>query len=567
MLNHSISFVLSSSVIGAAATIALVQPAALALTASEIDRIAEAVTVRIDTPGSSGSGVIIQREGNIYTVLTARHVIDSIRGNEEAYVIPASDERQSYRINNSSIQALPNNVDLAIFQFQSSATYQTATLGNSDAMNRGSDSYVSGYPLLSDALNQPLRQFTAGKITANASQPLDSGYGIVYSNNTLPGMSGGPVFNSQGEVIGIHGRADTDQTQSTSNPGVVVKTGFNLAIPINTFRRWNGQTLAVSLQSEARLPETLIETTESRADSLLIRAKQQFYLSRFEAAISLYDQALAIDPNNSNAYAERGEAYLGIVTDSGQQYNNDNQRALSDFNRAIEINPNNALAYARRGYLNILEDKEAEGLRDLEQALLLEPGNAEIYMTFGDSYNYLGRYEQAIENYSKAIEVEPTIATTYTSRGSAYHGLGEYHLSITDYDRAIKLDPTSLTAYYNRGNAYNWLGESHYALADFNQAIRLNPNFALAYNGRGVSYGQLGQYRRAISDFSQAIQLDPNYPNSYANRGTSYLSLADCRSALQDFDRALAIDPNYKTARDNRNRVARILNTRQCRSR
>ena len=63
---------LSASLLGAAATIALVQPAALALTPSQIDQIAEAITVCIDTPGSSGSGVIIQREGNTYTVLTAR---------------------------------------------------------------------------------------------------------------------------------------------------------------------------------------------------------------------------------------------------------------------------------------------------------------------------------------------------------------------------------------------------------------------------------------------------------------------------------------------------------------
>ena len=93
-MNYSLS--LSASILGTISSIALVQPAALALTASQIDQIAEAITV-LDTPGSSGSGVIIQREGNIYTVLTTRHVIESIRGNEEAYVIPASDERQRDR--------------------------------------------------------------------------------------------------------------------------------------------------------------------------------------------------------------------------------------------------------------------------------------------------------------------------------------------------------------------------------------------------------------------------------------------------------------------------------------
>jgi tetratricopeptide (TPR) repeat protein/V8-like Glu-specific endopeptidase len=560
-MNYSLS--LSASILGTISSIALVQPAVLALTASEIDQIAEAVTVRIDTPGSSGSGVIIQRAGNTYTVLTAQHVIASIVGNEEAYVIPASDERQSYRVINSSIRALPNNVDLAIVQFQSSATYQTATLGNSDAMNRGSDSYVSGYPLLSDALNQPLRQFTEGKITANASQPLDSGYGIVYSNNTLPGMSGGPVFNSNGEVIGIHGRADIDQTKSTSNPGVVVKTGFNLAIPINTFRRWNGQTLAVAVQSEATLPETRIETTESRADSLLIRAKQQYYLGQFEAAIALYDQALVVDPNNSNTYVERGETYLGFITDSGQQYNNDNQRALADFNRAIEIDPNNTLAYAARGSVYILEEREVEGLRDYEQALLLEPNNAELYVRYGDAYRNLGKYRKSIENYNQAIKIAPNLDIAYGGRGFSHALLGEHHQAIADFDRAIQLNPNHATTYSNRGSVYSDLGEYRRAISDYNQAIQLNPNFGFAYNGRGVIYTFLEEYSRAIADFDRAIQINPNHVNAYLSRGVAYFnSNRDCRSALRDIESALAIQPNLKPARDLQNTLRR-----ECRSR
>ena len=337
-MNYSLN--LSASILGTISSIALVQPAALALTASQIDQIAEAVTVRIDTPGSSGSGVIIQREGNIYTVLTARHVIDSIRGNEEAYVIPASDERQSYRINNRSIQALPNNVDLAIFQFQSSATYQTATLGNSDAMNRGENSYVSGYPLLTAALNQPLRQFTQGNITANATQPLDDGYGIVYSNDTLPGMSGGPVFNSQGEVVGIHGRGDIDQTQATGNSGVVVKTGFNLAVPINTFRRWNEQNRFLAVNTSEAVPAQRVETNETQASNFFLQGGEQLEAGNYRQAIALYDQAIRINPDEADAYNDRGvaKAILGNY-----------QEAIADYNQAIRINPNLALPYYNRG--------------------------------------------------------------------------------------------------------------------------------------------------------------------------------------------------------------------------
>ena len=213
---------LGTVAIAAVASIAIVQPAAMALERQQIGQIAQDVTVRIETPGDDGSGVIIKKDGNTYTVLTARHVIVNIKGNEEAYVIPEASAPQSYRIDNSSIRSLPNGVDLAIFQFQSDRAYKTARLGDSNTINTGDESYVSGYPVLVIAGDQPLYQFLPGSITSILPQPLSGGYKIFYTNNTERGMSGGPVFNIEGEVIGIHGKGDrNDQGE---------KTDFNAAV-------------------------------------------------------------------------------------------------------------------------------------------------------------------------------------------------------------------------------------------------------------------------------------------------------------------------------------------------
>ncbi len=63
--------------IGAAATITFVEPpVAMALEAPEVSKIAKQFIVRIHG-AETGSGVIIKREGNVYTVLTNKHVMDS----------------------------------------------------------------------------------------------------------------------------------------------------------------------------------------------------------------------------------------------------------------------------------------------------------------------------------------------------------------------------------------------------------------------------------------------------------------------------------------------------------
>ena len=69
--------------------------------------------------------------------------------------------------------------------------------------------FVAGSPGKTAAINEVICNFTAGQITANAECPLQDGYGLVYSNATLPGMSGGAVLDDQEQLIGIHGRSDT----------------------------------------------------------------------------------------------------------------------------------------------------------------------------------------------------------------------------------------------------------------------------------------------------------------------------------------------------------------------
>ena len=45
-------------------------------------------------------------------------------------------------------------------------------------------------------------------------------------------MSGAPVLDSRGVIIGVHGRGEKEATM-TKQTGIIVKTGHNQGIPIN----------------------------------------------------------------------------------------------------------------------------------------------------------------------------------------------------------------------------------------------------------------------------------------------------------------------------------------------
>ena len=59
---------------------------AMSLSHTEVAAIAKEITVLIESPAPSGSGVIIGRRGDTYLVLTAAHVVNSTHPGKEADV-------------------------------------------------------------------------------------------------------------------------------------------------------------------------------------------------------------------------------------------------------------------------------------------------------------------------------------------------------------------------------------------------------------------------------------------------------------------------------------------------
>lgn len=329
---------LTSALIGV--SIVLVQPQITnALSTEQVGEIAQGITVLIETTDKkdNGSGVIIKKEGNTYTVLTAAHVVAS----NKKYEIVTPDN-QRYQLDYSTVKKLPNQIDLAVVKFTSNQNYQPAKVGNPDEAKIGTPVYVAGFPKQTAA-----RKFTSihfpppGLISSNATQADDGGYTMVYSIPTLPGMSGGPLLNPQGELIGIHGRAEAanvdDVTYDKLNPQIgVVKSNNNFAISIYTFLR---QASLVGVNLGITAPPLQVAQAPT-AEDLLLKGANKVQTKDYQGAINDFNQAININPQYAEAYYSRGNARLELK---------DYQGAINDFNQAIKINPQYGDAYSSRG--------------------------------------------------------------------------------------------------------------------------------------------------------------------------------------------------------------------------
>ena len=222
---------------------AIASSVARAQSASGVVGIAETIAVRIVPPGSPGSGVLVGREGLTYFVLTAKHVVAGTSGGEEAYVVTPDGQRHRLDTSAGAILEHPN-FDLAVVQFQSDRDYSLAQVGDSNSLQLLEDELVvAGFRLVEGAQSESL---TFGRGFFVSRSDGGEGYRLSYELNTSRGMSGGPVLNLSGQLVGIHGRAEGEVIN-----GVPVRDGFGLGIPIALFQEW--QPIALSQAPEPRV--------------------------------------------------------------------------------------------------------------------------------------------------------------------------------------------------------------------------------------------------------------------------------------------------------------------------
>jgi serine protease Do len=175
-------------------------------------KIAEQITVRVLTNPGIGSGVIVAHQGKKYTVLTNEHVVSRTWDNRYTVLTADGLIHKAKRLNFKKFA----NLDLAIVQFTSSQNYLVAKTNKSNTYSLEQKVYASGFPnwywpnsgspVSTHNWGLKAYKITTGKVKMVLSPPLLLGYQLGYTNDIKNGMSGGPVIDSNGYLIGINGR-------------------------------------------------------------------------------------------------------------------------------------------------------------------------------------------------------------------------------------------------------------------------------------------------------------------------------------------------------------------------
>jgi tetratricopeptide (TPR) repeat protein len=528
-----VAYGLAASLFGTAAIVTFVQPqVAFALSAEQINTIAKQVTVLIDGQ-APGSGVLIARQGQTYYVLTAAHVVPS----PDEYQVVTPDGKK-YLLDYKLIKKFPD-VDLALVQFNSPQTYPIATIGRDRQLTIGTPAFVSGFPQFPGNNLGAAYRFADGDIAALATRAVGKGYALAYYNDTFAGMSGGPIFDLQGQLIGIHGAS---KTAFSDNQGLSLrlghKVGLNLGIPIDTFLRFVPQVAPKLKFPPAPTPAVSSQLT---ASDFYIQGVEQGIAGNNKAAVARFDQAIRLKPDYTLAYLQRGNSKF----ETG-----DRQGALADYERVLRLNPSDSRGYMSRGMVRIHLGDLRAAISDFDQAIRLDANSSYAYNNRAVARVMLRDYQGAIADTNQLLRLNPKSANAYNIRGAAQLKLENYQAAIADASQAIRLDPNFADAYNMRGASRRALKDFQGALADYDQVIRLNPNYAEAFENRGLTrVKDVQDYPGGIADYDQAIRLNPNNATAYLNRGFARVFVGDRTGAKADWQKAADLARSQENSR------------------
>jgi tetratricopeptide (TPR) repeat protein len=442
----SLSLPLSLALTGGFASIAA------ALPLDQLNQIAQKITVQIDGE-RPGSGVIIRHKGQAYTVLTAKHLVAV----QDHYAVIAPDG-QRYPIAAKTIVPLPET-DLAIVEFRSQRQYSVAQLANYSPTNQ-QYLFLSGFPAPSEGgVTEQIRLFIPGQVVPFeramlvSADPLSQGYRLFYNNIADPGMSGGAVLDTDGHVVGIHGRSDGEDVEDIeTGRRRRLRLGLSAGLPM----RWLLQQHPELQLTATTRPPAYLSSSEAIAVAQSIRdltltpsgelnaltwanyANLLYRTNRLPEALKAINKSLEIKFQFPQFWYAQGLILLEM-----QQY----QDALNAFDRSIKLQPQFYRAWKSKAMTLVRMQQPQAAIAATDTALKFEEQSAVMWFLRGNILSHnLQDFMAAVESFDRAIAVEPDFAAAWTERGRALQQLNRPAEALASVKQALKMDPSDRTA-------------------------------------------------------------------------------------------------------------------------
>ena len=296
---------------------------------------------------------------------------------------------------------------------------------------------------------------------------------------------------------------------------------YEMNSAVNSFQAAKNQCsslLSKSQQSEGQL----------KAGGYVALASLNRISGQHETAIELYQQAIALSPNDI-------EAITGMAKSS--QALGRYEQADEFFHRVISIEPGYWKNYSNLGDFLFSIGNYKGASEQYARVTLMRPTDAQAFNRLGAAYYLNFQMDDASLAWSQSLEIEPS-AANYSNLGTALFFSGKFERAAENYLKAVNLQTSDPILWSNLGDAQKFARQPENSIESFTKALKtldaklsVNPTDQELIGVRARVLSELGQCQEALTIVDAIGAGNITEPYLYYD-----LSLATLR--CQEVDRA-----------------------------
>ena len=292
-------------------------------------------------------------------------------------------------------------------------------------------------------------------------------------------------------------------------------------------------------------------TPTRTSESYAMEGNIQFITGQLDASIEAYREAVRVDPENAQVWAElaRIQAYSSALQTSDDAQLTRLQEALESANKAVEVAPDDSLAHAIRAFVldwnanpALIEQKQVisfltEAEQEAVRALQLDTTNTLALAYYAEILVDQQKWSQAEQYILQAVERDPSLMDVHRVFAYVLESLAQYNQAIQEYDRAIAITPNMTFLHLRAGANYRRLAfESSNAgtattlyessLQYFAKAASIDQQLGIQdpipHLSISKTYSQMGEFFIAARNVQKALEFQPDNPDIYGQLGIIY---------------------------------------------
>lgn len=285
-------------------------------------------------------------------------------------------------------------------------------------------------------------------------------------------------------------------------------------------------------------------TRNLKAYDLFLKGRHafnQWNLEGYRQAEKYFLEALAEDPDFTQAYSYLASTYSALMSWNGDLTPNESLAKINQYLPEAIRRGATDNDYLTEGFVEFFINKNftaAEG--KLLQALEVGPNNANVYYTYSYVLSMMGRPEEALRMVEKARTLDPTSVSSFNYQAIALYLMKRYDEAKTLLREAIGLYPVVIRLYDHLARVLVTTGEYEEALRIIDAALKMGPvrpPSMVAYGCRAWMGLKSTERAKALADelVTRSLRVEKGV-NVYVAH--AFAALGDVDGARQYLDKA-----------------------------